>query len=102
MGVIPLYFVDYIVEVHVMIFLPLHLLITSSSIGCALSAPDGSSPRGYVWVLVDKHRLKIHFPPLDVYYFEAPESKSRFSYHATIISSSCFFYLIVSSAACRI
>jgi hypothetical protein len=60
MGVISLYFVDYVVEVYVMIFLPLHLLITSSSIGCALSAPDGSSPRGYVWILVGKHRLKIH------------------------------------------
>jgi hypothetical protein len=29
------------------------------SIGCALSAPDGSSPRGYVWRLVVKHRLKV-------------------------------------------
>jgi hypothetical protein len=91
MGLIPLYFVDYIVKVYVIMFLPLHLLITSSSIGCALSAPDGSNPRGYVWVSVDKHRLKIHFPPFEVYYFEAPESKSRFSYYATTISSSYFF-----------
>jgi hypothetical protein len=37
------------------------LLIVSSSIGCALSAPHGSSPRGYSWILVVNHRLKIHF-----------------------------------------
>jgi hypothetical protein len=60
MGVISLYLVDCVAEVYVMIFLPLHLMITSSSIGCALSAPDGSSPRGYVWILVVKHRLKFH------------------------------------------
>jgi hypothetical protein len=60
MGVISLYFVDYVVEVFVIMFIPLHFLIASSYIGCALSAPDGSSPRGYVWVLVDRHRLKIH------------------------------------------
>jgi hypothetical protein len=53
---------------------------SSSSIGCALSAPDGSSPRGYVWILVVKHRLEVHvfFLLLFVYYLQAPESKSRF------------------------
>jgi hypothetical protein len=30
-------------------------------VGCALSAPDGSSPRGYVWILVVKYRLKVYF-----------------------------------------
>jgi hypothetical protein len=29
------------------------------SFGCALSAPDGSSPRGYGWILVVNHRLKL-------------------------------------------
>jgi hypothetical protein len=32
-----------------------------SSIGCALSAPDGSSPRGYGWISVVNHRLKLTF-----------------------------------------
>jgi hypothetical protein len=55
MGVISLHFLDYIVEVCMYILFSLsHPLI-----GCALSAPDGSSPRGYVCILVDKHRLKI-------------------------------------------
>jgi hypothetical protein len=31
------------------------------SIGCAASAPDGSSPRGYDWVLPDNYRLKTSF-----------------------------------------
>jgi hypothetical protein len=52
MGVISLNFIDYVVKIYVMIFLPFHLWMTSPSIGCAL-------PRGYVWILVVKHRLKI-------------------------------------------
>jgi hypothetical protein len=52
-------FVDYVVEVFTLILLHLQLLIISSSIGCALSAPDGSSPRGYVWLLVVRHKLKV-------------------------------------------
>jgi hypothetical protein len=59
MGLISLNFVDYVVKIYVMTFLPFHLLMTSPSIGCVLSAPDGTSPRGYVWILVVKHRLKI-------------------------------------------
>jgi hypothetical protein len=60
MGVISsLQFVDYVVEVlyayPFLIFNINHLIF----IGCALSAPDGSSPRGYVWQLVVKHRLKV-------------------------------------------
>jgi hypothetical protein len=27
-------------------------------VGCAISAFDGSSPRGYNWVIVANHRLK--------------------------------------------
>jgi hypothetical protein len=61
MGVISLHFVDYVVEVCMLILLHLHYLFISSSIGCALSALDGSSPRGYVWILVVKHMLKVHF-----------------------------------------
>jgi hypothetical protein len=70
------------------------LLIISFSIGCALSAPDGSSPRGYVWILVDKHSLKIHlFFLLLTSTVSKPPSPSRgFLYRATTISSSCFFF----------
>jgi hypothetical protein len=61
MGVISLYFVDYVVEVLYANLSSSALLIVSSSIGCVPSAPDGSSPRGYVWILVTKHRLKVQF-----------------------------------------
>jgi hypothetical protein len=36
------------------------------SIGCATSAPDGSSPRGYGRVLVADHRLKCFLTPEDL------------------------------------
>jgi hypothetical protein len=48
MGVISLYFVDYVVKV-----------LDDNLSSSALS--DGSSPRGYVWILVTKHRLKVQF-----------------------------------------
>jgi hypothetical protein len=78
------------------------LLIVLSSIGCALSAPDGSSPRGYGWILLVNHRLKIHF-----FFFllispvcKPPSPRQGFSYLSTTLS--LFFLLLLSSAMCRI
>jgi hypothetical protein len=74
------------------------LLIVSSSIGCALSAPDGSSPRGYGWILVVNHRLKIHF-----FFFllispvcKPPSPRQSFSYLSTtlFIFSLCYYRLL--------
>ena len=41
------------------------------SIGCAISAPDGSSPRGYGRVHAVDHRLKNYFKP-KLYSSESP------------------------------
>jgi hypothetical protein len=75
------------------------LLIASSSIGCTLSAPDGSSPRGYGWILVVNHRLKIHF-----FFFllvspvcKPPSPRRGFSYVSTTLS-----LLLLLSTLCRI
>jgi hypothetical protein len=56
---------------------------------------DGSIIVWRLW----SHGIKC--PRLHVYCFEAPESKSKFSYHATTISSFCFFSLVLSSVVCR-
>jgi hypothetical protein len=67
MGVIALYFVDYVVEVSLLSKLwrlipyrSFFIFIAASlfSIGCALSAPDGSSPRGYSREIFPGYRLK--------------------------------------------
>jgi hypothetical protein len=105
MGVISLNFIDYVVKVYVMIFLPFHLVITSSSIGCALSAPDGSSPRGYVWILVVKHRLKIHvFSSCWRLLFWSPRVQVEvfIPYDRNLLFLFFFLLLILSSAVCRI
>jgi hypothetical protein len=73
------------------------------SIGCALSAPDGSSPRGYSREIFPGYRLKgyeffflVHSLPFVLALkSEALESKARFS-----VLSLIFFLL--SSASCRI
>jgi hypothetical protein len=85
MGVVALYFVDYVVEVCMVVEMLSGSYISSSlllivlfSIGCALSAPNGSSPRGYGWILVVNHRLKLTSSSS---YFVSPRAQGRgFSY----------------------
>jgi hypothetical protein len=103
MGVISLHFVDYVVEVLYVNPSASPLLIISSSIGCVLSAPDGSSPRGYVWILVDKHRLKNQLLFLLLMStVSKPPSPSRGFYTVRPQSPLLFFPLVLSSAVCRI
>jgi hypothetical protein len=76
MEAIALYFIDYVVKVSLLSklwrLIPYRssfIFITASlfSIGCALSAPDGSSPRGYSRKKIPGYRLKgyefflVHF-----------------------------------------
>jgi hypothetical protein len=75
------------------------LLIISSSIGCVLSAPDGSSPRGYGWILVVNHRLKIYFFFLLLVSLlcKPPSLRRGFSYLSTTLSpffSFCYYRLL--------
>jgi hypothetical protein len=78
------------------------LFIVLSSIGCALSAPDGSSPRGYGWILVVNHRLKIHF-----FFFllisphcKPPSPRRGFSYLSTILFIIIFFLFFYYRLLC--
>ena len=45
---------DFQVGRHVSLFPSLHFFV-----GCAISTPDGSSPRVYVWLHAVEHRLKL-------------------------------------------
>jgi hypothetical protein len=76
------------------------------SIGCALSAPDGSSPRGYVWRLVVKHRLKVQllFLLWTSYYLASPRVQVEVSIpcNHSLLFFVFFLRLILSSALCRI
>jgi hypothetical protein len=71
------------------------IVINFISIGCALSAPDGSSPRGYVWRLVVKHRLKVKLfsPLLTSYYLTSPRVQVKVS----ILCDHSLLFLFFSS-----
>jgi hypothetical protein len=72
------------------------LLIVLFSIGCALSAPDGSSPRGYGWILVVNHRLKLTSSPSFFFLFVSPRAEDKVSFISSMIHSFslCYYHLL--------
>jgi hypothetical protein len=65
-----------------------------SFIGCATSAPDGSSPRGYGRILVVDHRLEISLLLLLEFFFKIVNlSGARPALPMGVAPESMFGYL---------